>query len=103
MLDPAIKSQLTSYLGRLQRDIELVVSYDERPASQELRELVADILACSPRVHVREDATQPLAPSFGITVPGEPVRVRFAGLPLGHEFTSLVLALLQVGGAPSQG
>jgi len=100
MLDPAIKSQLTSYLQRLQRDIELVVSYDERPASQELRELVADILACSPRVRVREDATEPLAPSFGVTVPGEPVRVRFAGLPLGHEFTSLVLALLQVGGHP---
>lgn len=100
MLDTPIKAQLTSYLERLQHDIELVVTYDDRPASQELRALVADIQDCSARVHVREDAAGPMAPSFGIARLGEPARVRFAGLPMGHEFTSLVLALLQVGGYP---
>jgi NADH-dependent peroxiredoxin subunit F len=62
--------------------------------------LLDDIAACSPQVSVvqRDDAER--APSFAIAGVGERPRVRFAGIPLGHEFTSLVLALLQVGGHP---
>ncbi|MFO1328158.1 MAG: alkyl hydroperoxide reductase subunit F [Rubrivivax sp.] len=100
MLDAALKTQLTTYLQRLQRPIELVASYDASPKSDELRRLLADIVACSPQVTVSERDDAERSPSFAIAARGEAPRVRFAGIPLGHEFTSLVLALLQVGGHP---
>jgi alkyl hydroperoxide reductase subunit F len=51
-------------------------------------------------VSVREDGEDTRRPSFTIGNPGQAARIRFAGLPMGHEFTSLVLALLQAGGHP---
>ncbi len=100
MLDDAIKTQLAAYLQRLARPIELVASLDDSEASTQMRLLLADIQACSSAVTLREEPHAPFTPSFGIALPGEPARVRFAGLPMGHEFTSLVLALLQVSGYP---
>jgi alkyl hydroperoxide reductase subunit F len=100
MLDSTIKTQLRAYLERLQHPIELVARYDERPASAEMRALLADIAECSALVSVREGDSGAAAPSFGIAAAGAAPRVVFAGLPMGHEFTSLVLALLQVGGHP---
>jgi alkyl hydroperoxide reductase subunit F len=100
MLDSNIKSQLQAYLERLQRPIELVASYGDTAESEPMRALLDDIAECSSQVSVREDATATMRPSFGIAAVGEAPRVRFAGLPMGHEFTSLVLALLQVGGYP---
>ena len=100
MLDAAIKQQLKSYLERLQRPIELVAALDESDKAAEMRALLNDILDCSDKVSLREDHTVQLVPSFAIGIPGETPRIRFAGLPMGHEFTSLVLALLQVGGHP---
>jgi NADH-dependent peroxiredoxin subunit F len=98
MLDAALKVQLKSYLERLQRPIELVASLDTSTASAQLLELLDDVAATSPQVRVlqRDDAER--SPSFAIAAAGEAPRVRFAGLPMGHEFSSLVLALLQVGG-----
>jgi alkyl hydroperoxide reductase subunit F len=100
MLDANIKAQLKSYLERLPAPVELVAAFDDSPASFEMRGLLDDIVECSSQVTVREDASQSRKPSFGIARPGQDARVQFAGLPLGHEFTSLVLALLQVGGYP---
>ena len=100
MLDATIKQQLKSYLERLQRPIELVAALDESDKAAEMRALLNDILDCSDKVSLREDHTVQLVPSFAIGIPGETPRIRFAGLPMGHEFTSLVLALLQVGGHP---
>jgi NADH-dependent peroxiredoxin subunit F len=100
MLDANIKTQLTAYLERLTQPIELVASLDESAKSAEVRELLHEIAACSPRVSVREDGSDARRPSFGVACPGEAARVHFAGIPMGHEFTSLVLALLQVGGYP---
>ena len=99
MLDDAIKGQLKAYLERLQRPIELVAALGDDAGSQEMRALLDDIVACSAKVSLREEADARV-PSFGIAVPGEAARIRFAGLPMGHEFTSLVLALLQTGGHP---
>lgn len=100
MLDAALKSQLEAYLERLRRPIELVASLDGGDKSRELAALLADIADCSDKVSIvhRDDAER--SPSFGVAAAGEAPRVRFAGLPLGHEFTSLVLALLHVGGHP---
>ncbi len=107
MLDDDLKAQLRTYLGYLKRPILLRAELDSTPASGELRQLLADIEAVSPLIRVEErfeepgDATDTARrPSFSVEAAGETARVRFAGLPLGHEFTSLVLALLHVGGHP---
>ena len=100
MLDANIKTQLAGYLERLREPLELVASLDDTSASREMRELLDDIAALSPRIGVRMDGRDGRRPSFTVGRPGEPARVRFAGLPMGHEFTSLVLALLQTGGHP---
>ncbi len=101
MLDATLTASLKTYLELLRQPIELVASLDERPASTQTVELLGQIAALSDKITVRTDGTDARRPSFAVTRPGEDVGVRFAGLPLGHEFTSLVLALLQVGGHPS--
>jgi len=100
MLDNNIKAQLKAYLEKLQRPVELVASLDDSAKAQEMYGLLSDIAALSPRVSLRENGTATLRPSFAIGLPGEAPRITFAGIPLGHEFTSLVVALLQTGGHP---
>jgi alkyl hydroperoxide reductase subunit F len=82
--------------------VELAASLDDSPASAELAQLLDEIAACSPLLTVVRRDDDPRRPSFAIVRVGTDVSVRFAGMPLGHEFTSLVLALLQVGGHPSK-
>jgi len=100
MLDANIKAQLTAYFAKLQHPVELVASLDDSANAQEMRELLVDIAALSDKVGLREDGTAARRPSFAIGLPGETPRIHFAGIPMGHEFTSLVLALLQTGGHP---
>ncbi len=100
MLDDAIKTQLAAYLEKLREPIELVASLDGSETSQQIRELLTEIAALSAKVALRFDGTDARRPSFSVGRPGEHHRIRFAGLPMGHEFTSLVLALLQSGGHP---
>ncbi len=100
MLDANIQNQLKAYLEKLQQPIELVASYDDSARAQEMRGLLTDIVALSPKVSLRENGSAPLRPSFAVGRPGEAARIHFAGIPMGHEFTSLVLALLQTGGHP---
>jgi len=103
MLDNTMKAQLKAYLERLTKPVELVATLDDGEKSNEVRQLLADIKALNDKISVVEDnAADVRKPSFLITTPGTDVGVRFAGVPLGHEFTSLVLALLQVGGHPSK-
>ena len=100
MLDTTIQAQLKAYLERLQRPVELVASLDDSDKAQEMRSLLDDIAALSDKVSIRNDGQHRLRPSFGIAEAGHAPRIHFAGLPMGHEFTSLVLALLQTGGHP---
>ena len=101
MLDAATKAQLKSYLERATKPIEIVASLDDSQASGELQSLMKDISDCSPLVTVTESRNDNLRkPSFSINRPSENHGPRFAGLPMGHEFTSLILALLQIGGYP---
>ena len=99
MLDDTLKAQLTGYMERLTQPVELVASLDDSETSRELEALLREIASTSPKISVRVD-DDARKPSFAITRAGTDVGVRFAGIPLGHEFTSLVLALLQVGGHP---
>jgi NADH-dependent peroxiredoxin subunit F len=101
MLDTDLKAQLGAYLQRISNPVEIVASLDDSPASGELRDLLRDIAQVSPLVRVVEAPAGPhRTPSFSVNRPGQSQGPRFAGLPMGHEFTSLVLALLQVGGYP---
>ena len=98
MLDDTLKTQLKAYLERLQRPVELVATLDGSATSNELRELLEDIRAQSDKITVVEKNDLDVRkPSFLITNPGVDSGVRFAGVPLGHEFTSLVLALAACG------
>ena len=99
MLDASLKTQLSAYLEKLQLPIELNASLDDGEASRELEALLAEIAALSDKIAFNRVADE-RTPSFEIRRAGTDVAVRFAGLPMGHEFTSLVLALLQVGGHP---
>jgi alkyl hydroperoxide reductase subunit F len=100
MLDAGLKTQLKGYLENIVQPVELVASLDDGAKSQELRALLEDVVAASDKVTLDLTGDDARKPSFAINRKGTPISVRFAGLPMGHEFTSLVLALLQVGGHP---
>ncbi|MBY5937446.1 alkyl hydroperoxide reductase subunit F [Marinobacter nauticus] len=103
MLDANIKGQLKAYMEKLQQPIELVAAYDDSKKSEELKQLLEEIEPMSETISLRtEESTEVRRPSFAINRVGTDIGVRFAGIPMGHEFTSLVLALLQVGGHPSK-
>ncbi|HQC80343.1 MAG TPA: alkyl hydroperoxide reductase subunit F [Accumulibacter sp.] len=100
MLDANVKAQIQAYLEKIQHPIELIASLDGGDASRQMADLLDDIGALSEKVSVRTDGNAPRKPSFTVGRPGEEARISFAGIPMGHEFTSLILALLQTGGHP---
>lgn len=97
LLDDQIKTQLKQYLAMLEGDLVLKVHVGEDETSKNMLELVQTLDDMSPRITI-EHAELERTPSFSVNRVGEDTGVIFAGLPLGHEFTSLVLALLQVSG-----
>lgn len=101
MLDASTQAQLKSYLERATQPIQIVASLDDSQASGQLQSLLKDVADVSALVTVSESRDDNYRkPSFSINRPGETTGPRFAGLPMGHEFTSLILALLQTGGYP---
>ena len=100
MLDTHLKTQLQSYLQNLRQPIQLIATLDDSAHSVELRELLQEIISLSDKVSLDESGTDARKPSFVIARQGEKSGVRFAAIPMGHEFTSLVLALLWTGGHP---
>ena len=100
MLDDALKAQLQQYLGMLRQPIRLIASLDDSETGKDMGELLSTIVSLSDKVTLDTSGTDARKPSFAVVRDGETQGVRFAGLPLGHEFTSLVLALLWTGGHP---
>ncbi|MEH6438096.1 alkyl hydroperoxide reductase subunit F [Massilia sp. DD77] len=101
MLTPELKTQLGAYLQRVQQPFEMVASLDDSATSAQMRDLLETIQSLrSDKISVRYDGNDARKPSFSLARPGNGTQLRFAGLPLGHEFTSLVLALLWTGGHP---
>ena len=100
MLDANMKTQLKAYLERLVRPVVITTYPDDSAKSAEMLALIEDIRGLSDKISVAKGEGGERAPSFALTSPGEDIHLTFAGLPMGHEFTSLVLALLQVGGYP---
>jgi alkyl hydroperoxide reductase subunit F len=100
MLDANLKAQLKAYLERVKLPFEITASLDDSKASQEMHGLLEDIVGLTDKIALKTDGTDDRKPSFTLHRPGDSERIRFAAIPMGHEFTSLVLALLQVGGHP---
>jgi alkyl hydroperoxide reductase subunit F len=100
MLDAATTAQLKTYLANLRTPVELIATLDDGPKSAEMRALVETVVEQSPLLSARYDGYADRVPSFAIRRADGTAETQFAGLPLGHEFTSLVLALLHMGGHP---
>ena len=103
MLDANVKAQLKTYLQNLKRPVELVVSADDTAKAKELAKLAGDITQLSDLVSLTTQVGK-RTPSMKVTSPAQSAEaqtsITFAGVPMGHEFTSLVLALLHTGGHP---
>ncbi len=100
MLDDSLKAQLQQYLGLLRQPIRLIASLDDSETGTDMKSLLETIVSLSDKVTLDTSGNDARKPSFVVAREGEISGVRFAGLPLGHEFTSLVLALLWTGGHP---
>ncbi|HLT05738.1 MAG TPA: alkyl hydroperoxide reductase subunit F, partial [Pseudomonas sp.] len=102
MLDANLKTQLKAYLDKVTQPFEIVASLDDGAKSQEMLGLLQDIASLSDKITLRTDGNDVRRPSFSLNRINGNISLTFAGLPMGHEFTSLILALLQVGGHPSK-
>lgn len=102
MLDSKLKQQLSSYLQAIVASIELTLTVDQSAKSVEMKTLADEIEALSDHISVKKGGTASRRPTLQIGPAGDEPRIAFAGLPMGHEFTSLVLALLHSGGHPSK-
>ena len=100
MLDASTTVQLKTYLANLRTPVELIATLNDSPKSREMRTLVEIVAEQSPLLTARYDGHADRVPSFAIRRADGTAETHFAGLPLGHEFTSLVLALLHMGGHP---
>jgi alkyl hydroperoxide reductase subunit F len=100
MLDDTLKAQLQQYLALLRQPIRLIATLDDSETGQDMKSLLETIVSLSDKVSLETSGDDARKPSFVVAREGQTEGVRFAGLPLGHEFTSLVLALLWTGGHP---
>ncbi|MEM9102360.1 MAG: alkyl hydroperoxide reductase subunit F [Pseudomonadota bacterium] len=103
MLNNQILQSLKAYMQTLTADVALVLQTGEHPQRSKLVDFLSQLVSVSERLSLREENTQnnlrsPI--SFGIEVDGKNTGVQFSGIPSGHEFNSLVLAILQSAGTP---
>lgn len=97
ILESDIKVQLAQYLQLMEGPVHIKVSAGSDSLSSDMLALVNELASMSSNIKI-EEAKLNRTPSFSVNRPGEDTGVVFAGIPLGHEFTSLVLALLQISG-----
>lgn len=100
MLDDNLKAQLSAYLERVTQPFDIVVTLNDSASAQEMLSLLQTIAGLSDLITLRTDGADARQPSFAIQRKGTDMSLRFAAIPMGHEFTSLVLALLWAGGHP---
>ena len=99
LLDNDVREKLSQYLQLMEKDILIKVNDADNPPSTQMSDFIKELAGLSAKIHV-ETASLPRVPSFSINKVNQDVGIYFAGIPLGHEFTSLILALLQVSGYP---
>ncbi len=97
MLDKETKQNLEQYLALIESPIVFSVSLDTSENSQKLAEFTKEISEMSPKISWKKKELM-RTPSFSISPLGKESGIIFAGIPLGHEFASFLLALLQISG-----
>ena len=103
MLDSNTKAQLKTYLDKLVRPIVFKTAFDSSQASRQMADLLADTASLSEKISIVEDSAPDVRrPSFVVTAADADMKIRFAALPMGHEFASFILAMLQASGYPSK-
>lgn len=102
LFDPAMRAQLAGHFEKIRAPVDVVASLDDGEKSHELRAFLDEIASLCGKINVRLDGDDARRPSFSVARRGETPRIAFAAIPLGHELTSLVLALVQAGGHPPQ-
>lgn len=97
MLENNLKQQLAQYLDMLKTEVTIGLSVNNDDNSEKVRGFVEDVASLSDKITIEEKELE-YTPSFELKGDFEHGRIIFAGVPLGHEFASFALALLQVGG-----
>ncbi|MEN0058069.1 MAG: alkyl hydroperoxide reductase subunit F [Bdellovibrio sp.] len=100
MLDPQLKEQLTSVFSALENSVELVYENSSHEDQKDLLEMLQDVASTSAKISLRAQgagSTSPM-PQFQIIYKDRPTGIVFKGIPGGHEFTSLILAILNTDG-----
>ena len=100
MLDNNIKAQLKAYFEKINHAVVLTASLDDSPKAEEMLTLLQEVAEQSDKITVKTDGQAEHRPSFTVGTENTAARISFAGLPMGHEMTSFILAILQVGGYP---
>jgi alkyl hydroperoxide reductase subunit F len=98
MLDQSILEQISTLFADLDESITLHVERSDHAKQAELREMLADIAGVAPKVIIEENLESSPVPNFSFSRAGKALGIRFRAVPGGHEFSSLVLAILQAGG-----
>ena len=100
-LDQNIKNQLSTYLAKIINPIEIVYFENDSDKSVEMVDLLTEVDAMSAMINIKKgDDSSHRSPSFQVNQPDYKTGIVFAGVPMGHEFTSFILAILQTGGYP---
>ena len=102
MLTPDILNALKGYMENLKHEVTFVIQTGEHEKREELVDMLQQIATTSDKLNVVEKDTQGLLRSpvtFAIQKDGVDTGITFSGVPGGHEFNSLILAILQAGGS----
>ncbi len=103
MLEENLRTQLRDYLTKVRHKVEITAYVDQGNKSKELLDLLQAIESLSDLMSLTvETETSERIPSFRLSRAQDSLAIGFAGIPMGHEFSSLVLALLQSGGHPAK-
>ena len=100
MLDTNIKTQLKAYFEKIESPIILEATLDDSTHSAQMIELLNEVAEQSTKITVKTSGSSKNIPSFTVGKVGEVARIAFSGLPMGHEMTSFILAILQASGYP---
>ena len=100
MLDANIKAQLKTYFEKIESPIVLQATLDDSTQSAQMLELLNEVAEQSTKITVKTSGSSKNIPSFTVAKADEVARIAFSGLPMGHEMTSFILAILQTSGYP---
>lgn len=100
MLDINLKNQLKAYFEKIEKPVALLASLDDSEKSSELLTLLQEVAEQSDKIILATNGQATNRPSFSVGAAGDKARINFSGLPMGHEMTSFILAVLQSGGYP---